>query len=419
MLLKMTHKSNTWYALADQGIVSGANFLTNLLLARWMGIESFGIFWMIWMQVLLGNAVQSAVVIAPMQNLLGYKNTRRNVRQSTAAWLMTAVVVAVGSLVFFAGGRYLQPGLGQVSVLLVTANVLAYNWVDYLRRLFFITKLPQRALLLDGWSYGLQLILVIVVGWKNALSPNNALIVMLLSNMLPGGYFLYKHIRIPAFSTWINAASTYFQAGKWLLGAALLQWFSGNWFLVLAGSMLSAGAAGAIRMVQQVLGLTHILFLALENIIPAGAAGIFRQHGETALWQYFWQKTEQTGALVLPFLLVLGCFSEAFMQLIYGPQQQIPVDLVRWFTAMYVLVFAGTMLRFVIRALGKTRIIFVSGIVAATFSLLFGQIFISNWGIAGALSGMIISQLITLTLFIYTLVSGHENYTPRIGQSQS
>ena len=37
------------WALADQGVVSGINFLTGIMLARFLGLEEFGRFTLAWM----------------------------------------------------------------------------------------------------------------------------------------------------------------------------------------------------------------------------------------------------------------------------------------------------------------------------------------------------------------------------------
>lgn len=57
------------WALADQATVSGANFITGILLARYLGLEEFGRFTLAWMVVLFVNSLQNAVVVAPMMNI--------------------------------------------------------------------------------------------------------------------------------------------------------------------------------------------------------------------------------------------------------------------------------------------------------------------------------------------------------------
>ena len=46
------------WALGDQALVSGMNFMTNVLLARLLGMKEFGIFTLAWMAVLFFNSLQ-------------------------------------------------------------------------------------------------------------------------------------------------------------------------------------------------------------------------------------------------------------------------------------------------------------------------------------------------------------------------
>src|SRR5271154_3962226 len=60
--------SETW-ALADQSVVSATNFLTSVMLARFMGLREFGIFALAWMVVLFANSIQNALIVAPMMSV--------------------------------------------------------------------------------------------------------------------------------------------------------------------------------------------------------------------------------------------------------------------------------------------------------------------------------------------------------------
>ena len=62
------HRHFNW-ALADQIIVSGANFLTALLLARHLGPEEFGRFTLAWLVVLFVTSLQAGLIVSPMMSV--------------------------------------------------------------------------------------------------------------------------------------------------------------------------------------------------------------------------------------------------------------------------------------------------------------------------------------------------------------
>ena len=57
------------WALVDQAMVSGVNFLTGIILVRYLGLEEFGRFTLAWLIVLFFNSIQFAAVISPMMSI--------------------------------------------------------------------------------------------------------------------------------------------------------------------------------------------------------------------------------------------------------------------------------------------------------------------------------------------------------------
>ena len=60
---------NIW-AIGDQVLISGSNFVTMVLVARALGAEAFGLFTLVYSVLLLSNIVQSTLVTVP-HNVLG------------------------------------------------------------------------------------------------------------------------------------------------------------------------------------------------------------------------------------------------------------------------------------------------------------------------------------------------------------
>ncbi len=56
-------------ALFDQALVSGANFATNVILARALGIREYGVFALSWMAVLFVASLQWAFIVSPMMSV--------------------------------------------------------------------------------------------------------------------------------------------------------------------------------------------------------------------------------------------------------------------------------------------------------------------------------------------------------------
>src|SRR5437879_5905536 len=56
-------------AMVDQALVSGINFITNVILARVLGLHDYGIFALAWTTVLFANSLQWAFIVSPMMSV--------------------------------------------------------------------------------------------------------------------------------------------------------------------------------------------------------------------------------------------------------------------------------------------------------------------------------------------------------------
>src|SRR5437879_5905535 len=64
----------------------------------------------------------------------------------------------------------------------------------------------------------------------------------------------------------------HWKISRWLAPSAFMQWSSGNLFAMAAPIYYGAAAAGILRAAQNIVGVAHIWFLGLDNVVPAEAA---------------------------------------------------------------------------------------------------------------------------------------------------
>jgi O-antigen/teichoic acid export membrane protein len=183
----------------------------------------------------------------------------------------------------------------------------------------------------------------------------------------------------------------------------LLQWFSGNLFIIAAGAILGPAAVGATRMAQNIVGVTHVLFLAMENIIPARAAMQLRNNGPEGMMRYLLKFSWQMGAITVGVLALIATFSYTIIDFCYGSEYVAYQHILIGFCVLYLIVFLGYPFRYAIRTLERTRVIFVSFIASSVFSVATAYPAIRLFGITGVVGGLMITQLITLWIYLYCL----------------
>lgn len=401
--------SHVNWTLADQTMVSGVNFLTGILLARYLGIEEFGVFTLAWMAVLFVNSLQMAMIISPMMSI-GSKRTEEEVPSYYGAMFVQQAVFAVVSfIVLFSGVRlsgvfFPQWNVQHLALPLATVT-LVFQMQDFMRRYFFTRNRAKVAFLSDAIRYLGQMGLLIWLFQVIEMDSADALWIISGTSMAAVFLGLFSLERMAwNRGTLITITNRHWQFSKWLTGSALMQWTSGNFFIVVVGGMLGATAVGALRAAQNVMGVMHILFQGLENIVPVRAGNYYHQSGSQALVAYLRKVAWVGGLSTVIIALLVAAIPEIWLGLFYGNEFISYGNLLRWYAVVYVLMFFGFVLRVGLRALETTRPIFYAYLLATIVTLSLAHVLIEWRGLNGAAFGILLTQIVMVAVFTFSLL---------------
>ena len=400
--IKNTTSFSKGLVLVDQIMVSGCNFLLGIILVRAIGLEEYGLFALIWMCVLFALGINQAFITKPLLSIAPkLKNKEQNdylAGLHAIQYLLNGVFFGIAFLLY-AGAKLFFANEFTSYIPLISIIIFCQTVHDFYRKTYLIKDRIFKVLLLDVVLYLGQIIGVFTLLFFGKLTLTTALFVILAANLLSvlfGKYSLtfsllnYKKILI-----------RHFHFSKWLLGTSVLQWLSGNYFIIVGASILGTSAVGAIRMVQNVMGLCHILFLAMESIIPIEAARQYQAEGESSLIQYLIKITKKSGLGFSLMLLVIGLFAGPILTLIYGATAANHAYIVVAYTLLYFLVFIGHPFRFYLRTIEQTSPIFYAYCFGALFSLSCAYPLLDHLGMYGLLFGLIFTQLINILTYYF------------------
>ena len=413
-LSDLLHRGNLAYV--DQALVSGVNFLTAIVLARALGLQEFGRFSLIWMVVQFLNTLQSSLVIVPMMSI-GPLQTETDraaydgailVQQGLLSLVLVGGLWLLGGLASMLGGSafgvWLPQGmLEPLNAILwpLLAVVLGCQWQECLRRLFFSREHPGKALLNDVVSYlgqfavllsllaaaglpGIPPLTMITVLWVIAGSSGVAVAV---------GLLMLGPIQID-LTTIRSVCARHWRFSRWLLASGMLQWLSASYLILTAGWVLGAAAVGAIKAAQSLIGLTHVLFNGLSNIVPIRLGQALTRQGFDAMEHTLWRISLTGGSITAALMIPAMFFAEPLLALVYGADYGEFGWVLRVFVAVYLLMFLIQQMSFGLRALECTRPIFIGYLLTALVSVLFAGALVERGGIAGVMWGMVGLNLI-------------------------
>lgn len=383
--------------LLDQAVFSGTSFLLTLLIARITDVESFGQYSAYMLGIYLLVNATGAFVIQPFQVLLG-KSKDLSAYISFTFWLQIIVLMLVIGIAF-AAMYFLNPGI-SFSILPFAAGFILH---DFARKILLALNKQLQTLLLDTASSVFLLLGLYFFNQQTSKSIADLMGYFALAYIPP---FLFLSIVLSPFVFDKNLIREFFslhlREGKWLFFTAITQWWSGNLFVLASGIYLGAGALGALRLAQSLLGILNVLLQTFENYVLPQTAFKILSSTENAI-SYLGGMSQKAALLFLP---VLGCtflFAEQIMVIAGGTEYSAFADVLRGMSLLYVFIFLGQPIRLIIRALLLNQHFFYAYLISLSFALVFGHPLLSNYGLSGAIAGLIGSQILLMAYWSFVL----------------
>ena len=401
-------RNKTMFVYADQALVSGLSFLSGVVMARYLGVEGFGVYSVAWLGVLIASSINQPFIIAPMQTLSNKKSVDQQSDYLQALVFKQLLFAALMGIFAFGVVLVMSYVLKQwkVQSILLAFPLAVFSFLlqDFFRRYYFVMNNPKKVLLIDLVAYGGVLLSTFGIHFFRSMDAQFILLLtalfFLYSSLI--GLWSLKELKFNRSNIKLVIVE-HWDFSKWLTATAVLQWFSGNLFIISAGAIIGPIAVGVTRMAQNIVGITHVLFLAMENIIPARAAEHQREQGNEGMFNYLMKFTIQMGLITFTLLALIAIFSEQIITFCYGPGYLAYQHILIGFCALYVIVFLGYPMRYAIRTLEKTRTIFISFIFSAIFSVISAYPIIKMFGLNGVVIGLMATQLITFCIYLICL----------------
>lgn len=402
---RMFWHSRTNLALMDQAVVSGVNFLTGILLARFLGLEEFGRYTLVWMAVLLVNMLQLSLILHPMMSL-GPKMPEQEMSGYFGAVLLQQVVLGVFCMlciVLLGIGAHVYYPQWQADglVLPLIAVIIAFQAQEFVRRCFFTQQRLQDALLNDVISYGGQLLLLLALFPLFKMKTDGVLWIIAFTSAVAAtvGFWRLRPFYW-SLESFKHISLKHWRFSRWLAAGAFMQWIGGQFFVIASAAVFSATAAGAIAAARNIVGPTLILFSATENVVSVQASVSFKKGGWPSLKKYLLKVSLYGGLANGLICLAAALFAPFWMKTLFGQEYEQYAYLVYWFSVTHFLMFFIRPLLALFRTVEFTRPIALGSILPMVFSLASSVYLVKMMGLTGA---MIVMLGIQGLIFLYLL----------------
>lgn len=386
------------WSFIDQVLVSGASFLTGVILIRALGLEAFGVYALILVGLQFAAGVQEALILNPMMSLFdqrGDVSPRRYlgvvmVHQGALSVLLLALV-GIASLVPGLWDASLPISPGIAALLVVSTQVQ-----DLARRYFFVTERPALAFACDVVAHGGRLAIIMGLGLAGSLSISDVWVIM-IATALGGILFLLPDLfRMQVDRATVQALTLrHRHVGGWMLATMLVAWFSESGFvLMVIGATLGTAEVGAVRAVQNLVMVLNLLIQSQENFVPSTASQRLVSGGPPALRAYLVRVGSLGVGGMLAVVAVLALLATPIMDLLYGHSVPDQVAILLAFGLFLALGFLNSVVYAGLRALSYLQSVFLTHVVAGVVCVVLMPAAATWLGVLGALGVMLVARIV-------------------------
>lgn len=385
------------WVLIDQIWVSGLNFATGILLARFLGIEGYGKFVLYYSVLLYANTLQQALIIAPMLSIAPQlNNIKRTNYLGGVLSLQFALSLSLSIVIFLVGNvlDYFSQSWNFTSEIFpISLSIFFFQLQDWLRRYYFISSKSLSAFLNDFISYGGQVVALAFLCKMQILSISWAFWVIALTSAIAFVIGIIAERLYPLKQQTLQALQQSWKSGINLLMAGQINWLGTQGVLVLSGLILGSEALGGIRAAQNITGPFNILFQGMENFVPIKASQKYAE-GRLRALIYFLAKVSIIGTAILSILFVsISFFSEKLMIIAYGQDYSSYSNLIVWQLFICVVAFLCIQGFYFFRTIAETYQILLGSIVSASMSIVSTMILSQTLQSVGIMLAILIGQL--------------------------
>lgn len=409
-------RARTWspkgaLALVDQGLISGANFIVGILLARQLASDQYGAYALAFQVYLFLSVAFAALVLEPL-SVFGSSVYRKSNREYLSALLRVhAVVAAVIFLGLFTCAwvvERLSPG-GQLASALIGVGVASPCLLLFsLARRGFYVKLSPLQAALGALGY-----FIVVIGGllfifhRGTLSPLAAFLLFAAGAGVTAPMMLAKlrsslkpHLATLKLSEVLHRHWGY---GRWALGSAVAVWFSTAIYYPILGSFHGLAATGSLQALSNFSSPIAQVFAAMSLLSLPYAAGIHYQQaskrpgglaGKLAL--------VYAGGTTLYWVLVIS-FRWQIVEHLYAGRYMDVVGMIPLLGLASVLRISATSQAIILRAMHAPFLVFVAYGAAAVTDVVAGIPCTWAFGLWGAILGMLLSSTVALIVTLIML----------------
>jgi O-antigen/teichoic acid export membrane protein len=402
--------SRALFAVADQGLISGSHFVLGIQLARYLHPAGYGAYALAFSMFSLLAMLHQAIVLEPLSVFGGSKyrgSLRRYLGQllglQTVSGIACLGILLVAAIVVYIGRQSTELALSLLGVGIATPFVLLFAftrralYLEYRSNIAAGGAVLYGAFLFAGLWFLNQLGVVSVFTAFLDMGAAAAATSMLL--------FLYVRPTLKGHSRErkMAIANEHWRYGRWALGSSLCTWITWNLWYAIVSSFTGLAATGTLKaLLNLAMPVTQSL-AALSLLVLPHAAQVTQSEG----WAGAKRQAMTVGSLfaagaALYWTIIIVC-GAPLISFLYAGRYGDTVSYLPWLALASIAAGAVAGPVSALRALQTPATVCLTFSISSVVGLCVGIPGTRAYGIAGAISGILVSSVLGLGIAIFLL----------------
>jgi len=400
--------SRASWTLVDQCVVSGGNFLLNVLLARTLSQDDYGEFALFLGAIFLLRTIDYSFISYPLSVRLCVVDDEERPRLlgNTA---VLAVALSLVLLVLMAIGTSV---LEEENILLPACLCyLCWQAQETSRRFLLADFRYREAVAGDGVAFVGQVLLIAILLWIDSITLSTALYVMSATFSLGALVHTLKlRFARPDIGELRSLALEYLSVGKWSLVSYLLVLLRVQLFPWLLAAFAGTAATASLQAGLNIANMMNPIIFGIGNAIPQIAAHAHRSGGILGASRAAYHYVLFGLGPILVICAAAVLMPDLLLRSVYGPLSPYLAAA----AGLQLLALAGV-LDYIAEMISKTllgvqagKLAFVVNVVAAVAALALALALIGPLGVFGACVALLIAnsvRMIGATIAIAWLIT--------------
>lgn len=411
-------------SLSDQICISGARFVTTILLTRYDKVEQ-GYYAATFGFLLIATCILESMISAPFNLFFGRQKGEASQRYFGSVLLMVASLCVCSSLTFLAIWALwpifipTQPGAllgglrGAFLGLAIAAPCLVVR--EFGRRVELARLRVGYSFLIDGAAAALQLLFICALIWFQRLTATSAYWAIGFSALIPAIVwmaFCYKTVSF-GFDDFKRESIRHWLVARWPLFSQVVGLLHLQGTIWVVGMVFGAASVGVFANCNHVLLIINPLALGACSFVTPLAIRTYSDSGLEAVRRLITGFAAGIGCIMLVITLVITLNANWILMMLFKDSAYLGQSTLMLLLGMNLTLGVVHMICDQgVWAIERPQWLFHSTLITAGTTLLLAFPFTLHWGLYGAASSMLIGRLLGL------IYEANRFYNSKVQQSE-